>query len=93
MHSPERGVNGRAASTAGFGSIDAAMAELDMEHYDSDDAETSGQVPMHSCNQPCFTCLSHAYSTSVLYVLLFDSWPAALKTYQFSAWSKGCFAS
>ena len=46
------------------------MAELDMEHYDSDDAETSGQVRMHSCNQPCFTGLSHAYSTSVLYVLL-----------------------
>ena len=41
-----------------------------MEHYDSDDAETGGQVRMHSCNQPCFTGLSHAGSTSVLYVLL-----------------------
>lgn len=42
-------------SKAGFCSIDAAMAELDMEHYDSDDAETSGQV---SCSWPVPICLA-----------------------------------
>ena len=39
---------GGSASKAGFSSSDAAMAELDMEHYDSDGAETSGQV--RSCS-------------------------------------------
>ena len=36
--------HGSGASKAGFSSTDAAMAELDMDHYDSDDAEPSGQV-------------------------------------------------
>lgn len=35
---------GSSTSKAGFNSSDAAMAELDMEHYDSDGAEASGQV-------------------------------------------------
>ncbi len=42
---PGKAEQGSSASKAGFTSSDAAMAELDMEHYDSDGAETSGQVP------------------------------------------------